>query len=320
MPVSDAAVTLAAQQAGVLSRQQALSAGLSEESVRALLLNGRWQRLHGGVYATFTGDPSRLAELWAAVLRAGRAAVLSHHSAGELQGLLDERSRPIHVSVPADRRIKAGAGLVVHVSTRLPRAAHPSRRPPQTRLEETVADLVAEAATLDEAMGWLTRAVQRRLTTHERLAATLADRGRLRWRSELADALTDLHVGAHSRLELRDLTRVERAHRLPTGRRQARRSRPGGWYYDDVRYDEHRVHVELDGALAHSLDTRFRDLRRDNAAVLAGAVVLRYGWSDVTQRPCAVAAQVGRVLRRQGWFSSPAPCGRGCELKEGLLG
>ena len=85
--------------------------------------------------------------------------------------------------------------------------------------------MVGLAATLDEATGCLARAIQRRLTTAERLAATVANRGRLRWRSELSDALMDLHVGAHSLLELRYLTRVERAHRLPTGHRQARRGR-----------------------------------------------------------------------------------------------
>ena len=55
--------------------------GFTDSAIAARLRSGRWQRLHAGVYATFSGDPLRQAWLWAAVLRAGRAAVLSHQTA-----------------------------------------------------------------------------------------------------------------------------------------------------------------------------------------------------------------------------------------------
>ena len=59
-------------QSGVVSRQQALDAGFTEKAIEWRLRSGAWQRLHRRVYATFTGDPSRDARLWAAVLQ-GRA-------------------------------------------------------------------------------------------------------------------------------------------------------------------------------------------------------------------------------------------------------
>jgi hypothetical protein len=64
------------------------------------------------------------------------------------------------------------------------------------------------------------------------------------------------------------------------------------------------------------VEEAFRDLRRDNAAMLAGDRVLRYGWRDVTGRPCTVAAQIAIVLRRQGWTGSPHRCGPHCGLEQ----
>ncbi len=74
--------------------------------------------------------------------------------------------------------------------------------------------------------------------------------------------------------------------------------------------------VELDGRAAHPITEAFRDLRRDNSLVLAGETVLRFGWVDVATRPCAVAGQVGQVLRRGGWAGRPRPCGPRCGIAD----
>lgn len=76
-------------QRGVITRRQALAAGMTGKAIVVRLRSERWQRLQTGVYATFTGEPSREALLWAAILRAGPRAVLSHQTAAELYGLLD---------------------------------------------------------------------------------------------------------------------------------------------------------------------------------------------------------------------------------------
>ena len=52
--------------------------------------SGRWRQMHPGVYATFTGEPSRGARLWAAVLSADPGAALSHETAAELHRLTDK--------------------------------------------------------------------------------------------------------------------------------------------------------------------------------------------------------------------------------------
>ncbi|GAB3811882.1 type IV toxin-antitoxin system AbiEi family antitoxin domain-containing protein [Micromonospora zhanjiangensis] len=303
---------LVARQHGVVTRQQAYAAGLTRAQIEARLRSGRWQRMIGWTYATFSGVPPRRAVLWAVVLRAGRGATLSHETAAELQGLTDRPAPLVHVTVPAGRRVEPMSGVVVHHAAAIDRARHPTRLPPQTRIEETALDLAQRARTLDEAVGWLSRACGGRLTTASRLLRAMAVRARVRWRAELTAALGDVADGCHSLLELRYLRGVERAHGLPTGERQAARSRRGGRWYDDVRYRRYGTRVELDGRAAHPVDRRRRDARRDNAAAVNGETTLRYGWSDATTGACDTAAEVATVLRRNGWVGRPRPCRTDC--------
>jgi very-short-patch-repair endonuclease len=71
--------------------------------------------------------------------------------------------------------------------------------------------------------------------------------------------------------------------------------------------------VELDGRAAHPGDTRWADIRRDNAAAADGIMTLRYGWLDVTQQPCLVAAQLARLLQQRG-YTEARPCAPGCPV------
>jgi hypothetical protein len=73
-------------------------------------------------------------------------------------------------------------------------------------------------------------------------------------------------------------------------------------------------------AQAHPEPARFRDHRRDNAAVVAGGRVLRYGYTDVVERPCAVAREVASVLAAAGWVGRARRCGPGCVNGETLPG
>jgi hypothetical protein len=130
-------------QHGVIARWQAAQSGLNVRTIDAWLHSRRWQRLYDGVYATYTGQPSRRAVQWAGVLRAGRGAGLGYHTAAELDGLGDRPVDAIHVIVSSSRRVVVGTQergrgmppVVVHYSARINDAIHPSRTPPRTRLE-----------------------------------------------------------------------------------------------------------------------------------------------------------------------------------------
>ena len=301
-------------QAGVLSRAQALRAGMTDKQIKAAWRSGRWQRLHTGVYAAFSGEPSRAARLWAAVLRAGPVAALSHHSAAELYGLVATPAPVVHVMVPAGREIAPAPGVIVHYSSLVSRTRHPVLLPPRTRVEETVLDLADSADSLDASLSWVLPGCASRRTTPDRIAAAMDLRARMRWRTELGAALGLGARGVHSLLEFRYVNRVERPHALPAATRQYRVIRAGQRQYQDVTYQAYGVVVELDGRVAHPAELRWRDIRRDNGSAAAGQVTLRYGWPDVTQRPCLVAAEVGAVLSGRGWDGRLRHCGSACPL------
>jgi hypothetical protein len=300
-------------QAGVVTTKQARECGVSEAAIRQHVRAGRWQRLYRRIYWTHSGPPPRPALLWAALLRAGPGAVLSHETAAELCGLLDTPSEVIHVSLPPGRRIRAVSGVRLHIRRGEP-LAHPAREPRRTTVEQTVIDLTQQASKVDDAIAWIARACAKRLTRPERLAAAFARQRRLRWRDALVTAVADVGSGCHSLLELRYLRDVERAHGLPAGSRQRRRQCERTTTYSDVEYEEYGLNVELDGRVGHDGEAKLRDNRRDNRCAAGGGRVLRYGWVDVNVRACGTAAQVAGALRAGGWTGALLPCGSQCTV------
>lgn len=318
---------LLGHQAGIITRQQALGAGLNRSTIYFKLKSGRWQQLHWGVYATFSGPVSRGTLLWAAVLGAGSRAVLSYQTAAELQGLLAPVSaggaRPngygisklIHVTVPRGRSPITLNGVRLHYSSRVDEARHPVLEPARTRVEETILDLAVASASVVDAVGWVLRGCASRRTTPDRVRAAMELRPRLRWRAELTGALGDAGAGVQSPLEAGYLHDVEERHGLPEGTRQRRVTAGGAGgasHYEDVHYRRYGLVVELDGQAAHPETERGQDRRRDNATAAAGLTTLRYTWADVTLTPCQVAGEVGRALRSRGWAGALRPCGPAC--------
>jgi hypothetical protein len=296
----------------VIASWQADAAEISGRRMQNLELSGRWRRLHFGVYAAFTGQPPRSAVLWAAVLRAGARALLSHETAAELDGLVDKPSKLVHLTVPYSRHPEPVPGMVFHRSSRSIAFKQQRPFPPRTATEETVLDLAEAAASFDTVVWLVARACQRGLTTPFLLADSLQLRARARWRGELGQALVDVAEGVHSPLEYRYLHDVERAHGLPHPDRQFEADRHPGRIFRDIHYRKYRVTVELDGAASHPDEQRWQDKRRDNAAAADGIFTLRYGWADVTERPCETAREIATVLARGGWPGTLRRCGAGC--------
>ena len=174
-------------------------------------------------------------------------------------------------------------------------------------MEETVFDLIELAETFDDACGWITRAVGRRLTTEERLTKRWSG-ARKYAGGPLEDILAAAGDGIHSVLEYRYLRDVERAHGLPRSRHQVRVVIDGKTVYRDAYYEEYRLAVELDGRLAHPEEERWRDRHRDNQAGAEGILTTRYDWQDVRGHPCETALLQARILRRRGWAGMPRPC------------
>jgi hypothetical protein len=312
-------VDVAKSQEWVVSRGQALSAGMSRGSIASKVRSGRWQRVYPGVFALFTGPLPRLARLWAVVLWAGEDAVLSHQSAAELHGMLRRPGSTLHVSIPLDqRRLRPALGVRVHRSKYLPDPALlPPGRLPVTSPPETVLDLVRAAANEDDVCGWITQGLTNGGVSPESLRAALARRSRVHGRADIEILITEASEGTQSPLEHRYDRDVERAHGLPRSIRQAPYIKPGGTTgYRDRYYKEYRTIVELDGRTDHPDDRRQADTDRDNAAAAhSDARTLRYSWRRVRWSACETAAEVALTLRNHGWTGHLRPCSPTCRAR-----
>jgi hypothetical protein len=216
--------------------------------------------------------------------------------------------------VPRGSPVTPGPGIIVHYSQRITQARHPAVTPTRTTVEETTLDLASAARTAEDAVAWILRAVASRRTTAERLAAVLRRRPRMRWRAEVTYALDPANSGVHSILEYRFVNRVERPHGLPPGTRQWLARRGGRRQYSDVAYEDYATLVELDGRAAHPESSRDLDTRRDNANVADDWVTLRYGWIEVSEHSCEIAAQLALTLRRRGWPGALRRCSASCRI------
>jgi hypothetical protein len=304
--------SLLERQRGVLSRQQAVRLGVPPTLIDSQLRWGRWTRLQQGVYSTFTGSPSRAALQWSALLRAGSAAVLSHRTAAELQGLTDRGSSPIHgicrcrpagnahprrAAAPfacfirhgAPERIAAahpgrghgaGSGPVRRDLRRCLRLALPGRRPtPDDHRAATRGNGLPVPAALAPRPGCRARRYpgRRSLTTR----APLRREGGACPRASCSSS-----SGRHS------------CRRASPVHRQSLRGccagggtrRPGG--------------APAGAALGRQSPGQRARRRR--------ITTLHYNWHDVSEGACRTAAEVASVLASRGTAVKLRSCGPGC--------
>ncbi|MFF1820287.1 hypothetical protein ACFVWG_23485 [Kribbella sp. NPDC058245] len=290
-------------QGRIVARAQLRAAGWSDPRISRGLRNRRWQAVHPGVYATHTGPVGYDERRLAALLYAGPEAAWSHYTAAEQLGLLKpDTSRPIYIAIPKRRRVKPQPGIVIyrdeHWASRRATVVPPRRKP-----ADAVLDIVGLAHSTDEAAATIAQACQTGRVSPAQILRALTDRSRLRHRHALLPILNDVAAGSHSLLELRYLQDVERRHGLPTGRRQ--RAVDDGF----------TLAVELDGRLHLVPRQRWRDLDRDNRATLRAEATLRYGWFDITNRPCEAAVQALQILRRTKPVPTAKPCGPSCPVR-----
>jgi hypothetical protein len=106
---------LIAKQRGVLSRSQALEAGLGRGAIQHRLDSGEWQRLHPGVYRIRGAPPSWEQRLMAATLWAGPESAVSHRSAAALWKLDGvEADGLVEVTTAQSRNPDVPQGIILH--------------------------------------------------------------------------------------------------------------------------------------------------------------------------------------------------------------
>ena len=269
------------RQYGVATRSQLAKAGCTVAYVDAQLDAGRWRRLNDHVVALHNGPLLRRAQMWAVLLSAQGIAALCSLTVLELHGVKGFSVEEIHVLVQRGARVLPvpGVRVKVHESRRF-RAEH------ITRLDNLAVTDLARSAV--DAAVWsrdvLTAhrvfvAVVQQVRLHPGLLVDqLEAAGRVRHRRSLRLLLFDLEGGAQALSEVEFLAFCRR-HGFPTPRLQVRMDNAGRRRYLDAEFrrsDGTVFHVEVDGGVHLNLTTRWKDTRKDNDALLAGCLVLRF--------------------------------------------
>jgi hypothetical protein len=298
-----------AGQAGLLTRDQAIKAGFTAEAIEWRIARGQWVRIIPGIYLTTPGRADWEMRAVAALLHAGSGSALCGNSAGHAWGLVRSEPKEIEVVIPAHRRARAPEGIVIRRSRALEGRIHPTEWPHRIVAEHTVFDL-SQGKPFDRAIALGAKAVDLKLATADTLRAALEGRRGQSHAKELTEALADVADGAESPAEVRYVRDVERAHGLPTGRRQV--PIVGGGRRD-VAYDEWALVVEIDGRLGHTGWTaRQAEGRRDRKAAVTGRLTVRCHWPDLVPTGCELAADLGAILVSRGWAGEVAACGDAC--------
>jgi hypothetical protein len=260
--------TVAAAQAGAISRSQLLAGGMSPSSVHRRLRNGTLVSELPGVYSVGGSADTVERRRWIAVLAVGGHPVLSFDSAARMHGLSAvAASGPVVLTVPHSGS-QALPGVVVHQIDDL---AATWRR---GRLGLALEDAVATKRTTFEEVGQVLRSVARRGKPGVRLLTALLDEHR------------PGEPVAESVLE-RDWFRLVDRSPLPRPVRQHALPRTDGVRgLVDSAWPAVKLVVEIDGRRWHQrIADMKRDRDRDLHASAAGWLVVRLLHEHVVGAP-----------------------------------
>jgi hypothetical protein len=294
----DALERLLFEQFNVISRNQTLAAGLSDNALRHRLRpGGPWSKLLPGVYMAVTGMPTTLQQEMAGLLYAGSgslvtgpAALRCHHIGKVAVDLVD-------ILVPASTK-RHGAGFVrLHRTTRMPgriwqmgtvRYVPPSR---------AVGDAVRDMTSLRDVRAVVADAVQRSRCRVRELAAELGEgpsAGSALFRQALADVAGGIRSVAEA--DLKDLlakAKIPMPLFNPALYDQDGTfiARPDAWWPElgiAIEVDSHEWHLSPEDH-AHTL-ARGRRMGRYQI------VVLRFTPKQIRSEPARVVRDIRDVL------------------------
>lgn len=229
----------------------------------------------------------------AAVLACGPDAVLSHHSAAELWGLLPPRAHPVEISVPAG--IRRHDGIAVHRRT-APVLANITLRHgiPVTNVALTLTDIAARISR-GRLEGAINEADTCDLTDPERLRALVEALPRVPGRGVVRRTLDRRTFQlTRSQLERRFRPIARRVGLPPPDTRVSLNGYEVDFFWPDL-----GLVVETDGLRYHRTPaSQARDRERDQAHTAAGLTPLRFTHEQVAFEPARVEATLSRVATR----------------------
>lgn len=157
---------VAAEQYGIITRQQALQAGLTARRLERFVTGSRWRLVLPGIYAQATASTSLQQRAIAAVMWAGPSAAASFETACALRHFADSLSEPIEVS--SLRKLRSEQIVAHHVQSWAAAEIELANGIPITTIERTLVDMAGRelAPRIQEL---LDEALRRSLTTVSRL-------------------------------------------------------------------------------------------------------------------------------------------------------
>ncbi len=280
---------------GACSRAQLLAV-MSEARLGNEIRGRRLSRVFPRAYAR----PWRVDEVdvreKAAIVSVGAPVAISHTTALRRWGATIDDSEPLHVTIPATRRVQNAPGLVIHRTHQ--RLSCVERRGVLTALPEYAA--TQAWAVSPQGRAHLIETVRLRLTTPARIRSVAEAATRLPRRGELLRLVDLLAGGCESELEIWGHLRVFDAPGLRHGRQQVVVRVAGHRYRIDRAYEAEKVAVELDGDRFHSTrEQRERDRRRDVALATIGWLTVRFSHSRLTRDPNGCQRELLAILARR---------------------
>ena len=292
---------LAAHQAGVASRIQLYSAGVTRHEVRANLAAGRWQAIGRQSVLVHGGPVARESLEWAAVFEAGPRAFLDGASSLVAGGLKKFDVEVVRVSVPRGARVRRASGIDVRQTRRWAAEDLASGTGvPRSRNPVAAVRAALWAKSDKQAALVLTMTVQQGMATAEQLGLEMLRVRRDRRRLFINAVILDLLGGVRSLGEL-DVARELRRRGLPEPTRQLLRKGRNGTYYLDVIWDDWGVVVEIDGIHHQWAQNVVGDALRQNDVTLRNATVLRMPLLGLRVAADEFFAQIEQALVDAGW-------------------
>ena len=284
----------AARQHGLVTREQARAAGLSNHQVDGRLRSGRWTTPRRGVIQVLGAPFTEEQSIMAVCLLAGRAAVASHLTAARLWRLLLPDPERLEVTTPPGRRVRV-EGVRQHRTPVLAREeVYRLRGIPVTTVARTLVDCSSRVRA--GALGPVVDdALRRKLVRLPELVRSHARRHTAGMAKVLAERGAGHDPGGSER-ELQ-VGRTLVAAGLPPPVAQHEVVVAGRTFRLDHAYPADRIAIEFDGWEAHGTFEAFHT-DRERARLLVAA-----GWRLVlvTARttPSDLVRDVGALLRRR---------------------
>ena len=295
---------LAAEQHGVVSREQLRACGLSDRGIADRVRAGRLHRIHRGVYAVGHKRLSREGRLMAAALACGPGAVLSHATAASIWNLRPTNASKIDITIPsakgrrgpANIRLRRRPGLLATDVTR-------KSNLPITTPARTLLDLAAtiRAPALNRALEQAEKLELLDMTP----IAELLERERGRPGAPALTRAIEQYAPEPTRSDLEaDLLALCATHGLP-------RPSPNTWiegYEVDAHWPGTLLVAELDSRRHHHTTAAFeRDRLRDAALAAAGYTVMRFTFRRIQSDAAGVARDLRKALNARSAAGTARP-------------